>query len=222
MSFRRTTVVWSVVRDQALRSHWEAGLSTSLIAAELGGFDHCQDGGRNAVIGRVKRHRDAAKTDADKAFWSREKSIAPHEQKVRTTRSARPGKPKTESRPKTDGETGSELTHEQKVRLIDSVPAPDLTTTREESDEAFRKRMLYGRFEGEPTDRLVSWGHGRHGGRRVSVWVPKCTESMPGMVPCGQSVVHRTARCVLHGGADISRIKLTGQDKTTATLQAAE
>jgi hypothetical protein len=47
------------------------------IANTMGGFEHCADGGRNAVMGQVKRLRDAAKKRGDEVetvFWSRESS----------------------------------------------------------------------------------------------------------------------------------------------------
>lgn len=47
---------WTPERREQLRWLWEhEGKSAMQIAVELGGFEHCQDGGRNAVIGIVHR-----------------------------------------------------------------------------------------------------------------------------------------------------------------------
>jgi hypothetical protein len=39
----------------SLKALWADGLTASQVAAELGGFEHCMDGGRSAVIGKVHR-----------------------------------------------------------------------------------------------------------------------------------------------------------------------
>lgn len=46
---------WTGERIAALTQHWADGLSASQCAKALGGFDHCRDGGRSAVIGKVAR-----------------------------------------------------------------------------------------------------------------------------------------------------------------------
>jgi GcrA cell cycle regulator len=46
---------WTDERVERLKKDWEAGYSASQCAARLGGFGHCPDGGRSAVIGKVHR-----------------------------------------------------------------------------------------------------------------------------------------------------------------------
>lgn len=46
---------WTDERTEALKKLWADGLSASQIASRLGGFAHCADGGRSAVIGKVHR-----------------------------------------------------------------------------------------------------------------------------------------------------------------------
>jgi GcrA cell cycle regulator len=46
---------WTPDRERRLRELWAAGHSGSVIARRLGGFDHCTDGGRSAVIGKANR-----------------------------------------------------------------------------------------------------------------------------------------------------------------------
>lgn len=46
---------WTETRDAQLRAAWAAGDTASKIAADMGGFDHTVDGGRNSVISRVHR-----------------------------------------------------------------------------------------------------------------------------------------------------------------------
>lgn len=48
-------MAWTQDRVEELKSLWKDGLSASAIAAELGGFDHCGDRGRSAVLGKVHR-----------------------------------------------------------------------------------------------------------------------------------------------------------------------
>jgi GcrA cell cycle regulator len=46
---------WTDERVEILRKLWADGLSGSEVARRLGGFDHCEDGGRRAVCGKVHR-----------------------------------------------------------------------------------------------------------------------------------------------------------------------
>jgi GcrA cell cycle regulator len=46
---------WNPERVEKLKELWEAGHSASQVAARLGGFAHCTDRGRSAVIGKVHR-----------------------------------------------------------------------------------------------------------------------------------------------------------------------
>lgn len=64
-------------RDAKLREYWKDGLSASKIARKMGGFEHCADGGRSAILGQVKRHREAAqkaKNEEELKFWTRSRS----------------------------------------------------------------------------------------------------------------------------------------------------
>jgi hypothetical protein len=65
---------WDDEKKESLRKHWENGLSAAAIAAEMGCFKHCEDGGRSAVIGQVGRLRKKAEKEqkpGDVQFWSR-------------------------------------------------------------------------------------------------------------------------------------------------------
>lgn len=46
---------WTPERIERLRALWAEGKPASAIAVALGGFDHCGDGGRSAVMGKVHR-----------------------------------------------------------------------------------------------------------------------------------------------------------------------
>lgn len=46
---------WTKEREELLTKLWKEGLSASACAWRLGGFEHCTDGGRSAVIGKVHR-----------------------------------------------------------------------------------------------------------------------------------------------------------------------
>lgn len=46
---------WTDERVELLKKLWAEGLSASVCARRLGGFAHCIDGGRSAVIGKVHR-----------------------------------------------------------------------------------------------------------------------------------------------------------------------
>jgi GcrA cell cycle regulator len=50
-----TSDTWTDARVLLLKELWAAGKSCAAIAAELGGFGHCQDRGRSAVIGKIHR-----------------------------------------------------------------------------------------------------------------------------------------------------------------------
>jgi hypothetical protein len=80
---------WTDERVIRLKALWADGLTASQVAAELGGFEHCMDGGRSAVIGKVHRlhlpersapqrypriprpKRDRAAADSDRAATQR-------------------------------------------------------------------------------------------------------------------------------------------------------
>ena len=48
---------WTDGRVEALKKFWADGLaaSASEVAKKLGGFEHCDDGGRSAVLGKIHR-----------------------------------------------------------------------------------------------------------------------------------------------------------------------
>lgn len=48
---------WNAERIAALRKLWGEKLPASEIAIRLGGFTHCRDDGRSAVLGKVRRLR---------------------------------------------------------------------------------------------------------------------------------------------------------------------
>ncbi|UFS77194.1 GcrA family cell cycle regulator [Tardiphaga sp. 37S4] len=48
-------VGWTPERDKVLCAAWAAGDTATKIAADMGGFEHTIDGGRNSVISRVHR-----------------------------------------------------------------------------------------------------------------------------------------------------------------------
>lgn len=47
--------VWTGDRIERLKILWASGMSCSQVAAALGCFGHCMDGGRSAVIGKISR-----------------------------------------------------------------------------------------------------------------------------------------------------------------------
>ena len=48
-------VKWTPERTAKCERLWKEGLSASEVAERLGGFDHCDDGGRRAVLGKLDR-----------------------------------------------------------------------------------------------------------------------------------------------------------------------
>lgn len=74
---------WTQERDDLLRRLWLEKKDTGApkydaitIAKEMGGFAHCNDGGKSAILGRVGRHRRKAalaKDEAEVKIWSRGK-----------------------------------------------------------------------------------------------------------------------------------------------------
>lgn len=46
---------WTDDRTATLKKLWLGGLSATQIAKQLGGFEHCDDGGRSAVCGKLMR-----------------------------------------------------------------------------------------------------------------------------------------------------------------------
>jgi GcrA cell cycle regulator len=57
-------MTWTRERTELLKRYWAEGESASRIALLLGGFEHCDDGGRNAVIGKVHRLKLAGRETA--------------------------------------------------------------------------------------------------------------------------------------------------------------
>lgn len=55
------TDVWTEQRVSRLKELWASGQSASIIAAELGCFGHCSDGGRSAVCGKIVRLKLASR-----------------------------------------------------------------------------------------------------------------------------------------------------------------
>lgn len=47
--------VWDATRTERLKTLWALGWSAARIAADLGCFQNCNDGGRSAVIGKIHR-----------------------------------------------------------------------------------------------------------------------------------------------------------------------
>jgi GcrA cell cycle regulator len=78
-------MTWTKERVELLKRYWADGESASRIAFLLGGFEHCDDGGRNAVIGKVHRLKLAGRETAvasrsprpretaDRAVWNKDK-----------------------------------------------------------------------------------------------------------------------------------------------------
>ena len=55
-------LIWTTERVERLKTDWMNGLSASQCAARLGCLQHCADGGRSAVIGKVHRLGLATRT----------------------------------------------------------------------------------------------------------------------------------------------------------------
>lgn len=64
---------WTADRTEELKHLWKEGVGVREIAARLGGFGHCKDGGRNAIIGKVHRlNLESRETAACRSAQSRE------------------------------------------------------------------------------------------------------------------------------------------------------
>jgi GcrA cell cycle regulator len=93
-------MIWTRERTNLLKRYWAEGESASRIAFLLGGFDHCDDGGRNAVIGKVHRLKLAGRETAassrsprptdDRIAWNKDKRM---ERKPRPAEPQAPPKP---------------------------------------------------------------------------------------------------------------------------------
>src|SRR3989344_605315 len=69
------------LQSKTFRQLWANGYSCAKIAEKMGCFKHCDDGGRNAVAGIVRRMRENAEAlnDLDELrFWSRGKPRSAH------------------------------------------------------------------------------------------------------------------------------------------------
>lgn len=59
---------WTPARDEALRAAWATKATAPEIAAQLGGFEHTTDGGKNSVIGRAHRLKLESRAPATRAL----------------------------------------------------------------------------------------------------------------------------------------------------------
>lgn len=77
---------WTEAREELLKKLWAEGLSASACAWRLGGFDHCADGGRSAVIGKVHRLKlnGRATNRVHRAPVKRKPALKPPRKPVRT------------------------------------------------------------------------------------------------------------------------------------------
>lgn len=60
-------MAWTDERVEKLKQYWLKGFSASQCAALIGGFGHCVDGGRSAVIGKIHRIGMAGRTVTTRA-----------------------------------------------------------------------------------------------------------------------------------------------------------
>ena len=121
---------WTKERGDLVEKLWGEGLTAEEIAKEIGGFEHCEDGGRHAILGFAYRRREKAKKDKNAAalkFWTREKSPAPGPN-YKKEQSTSFGKP---------------LTNNERVHLLSSVPDAHIPwPTDAEVKAAWMKQML--------------------------------------------------------------------------------
>lgn len=69
--------VWTVARVSRLTALWAAGMSATQIAADLGCFSHCDDGGRSAVCGKIMRLKLPSRAKASASRPERRKRTEP-------------------------------------------------------------------------------------------------------------------------------------------------
>lgn len=212
MSVLNLRIKWTKERDTEIALLWWKGLVLSDIAAKLPYLSVFDDGGKNAVTGRINRLRNKSESDAERKFWSRGKSgfvsNAVHEKKKRIEKAGDEKEPKI-SRLVVQkfSEKSGTLAHTEKISLIDTVIVPPITVTDAEVNAALRKRMLYG--NGSDDNYHVSWHKPREFHVEDSEYIPRCTETVSDG-PCGIEAVKGTARCERHGGKDIKNVKKTG------------
>lgn len=104
---------WTRERVERLKQLWADGLSASQVAARLGGLQHCADGGRSAVIGKVHRLGLASRQTTSPVGGLR------HAGKNQPHKWHKP-KPK----PKNAGKSFSFQTSPNMVRQIEFTPEP--------------------------------------------------------------------------------------------------
>ncbi len=95
---------WTPERTELLRRYWAEGESASRIAVLLGGFEHCSDGGRNSVIGKVHRLNLAGRPKSSSSRPPRPRTtvdrVAWNKGKEKTARTPRPISEARVTRPK--------------------------------------------------------------------------------------------------------------------------
>lgn len=69
--------VWTAPRISRLTALWAAGVSAKNIAADLGGFGDCDDGGRSAVLGKIHRMK-LPSPDGKRVSSANHRPRAPH------------------------------------------------------------------------------------------------------------------------------------------------
>ncbi len=205
MSGPRGKNVWTLDRIYLLAQCFACGDSMDEIARMLGCFTHCEDNGRNAVIGKVKRLRESAKSEAEQNFWSRGSGRVINKRSAPRKKGGQFVFRKTYAK----NAQSQPLSPLERDTTIDSVFVPAITVSDEEVQNAFVRQLITGKA---PDYERVNWSKSASTASDDTD-DHKCTETVSGMVPCGKPSVTRTARCVAHGGNAIALIKLTGQER---------
>lgn len=147
MQDSRNWNAWSDERVEQLKKLWEAGLSASQIAAELGGWPASSpDGGRNAVIGKASRL----------GLAKRGKSVTvPKERKVKPDKTITV-RPRTSSVPRSSAQFEAKFNVEGMPETVPArrprlKPSPGFMSARERRERGYEDGPDFGGMFPLPT-----------------------------------------------------------------------
>lgn len=117
---KRKEADWSPERVALMESLIADGKSASETAMIMGGFEHCADGGRSAIIGKMQRERQRAAKESDTEKLAR---LTRPKRNIGTGRPKDPPKPQRLPPPKPPKPHKPPQEH---VRSLDEIPPATL------------------------------------------------------------------------------------------------
>lgn len=208
-----SVVDWRNDRNALIAYFWNEGYAGKEIAQRVGGFEHCRNGGHNAVCGIAHRHRKSAGSPAEESFWSRGSGVHPATlEKYRAAAKPKRAEKTASAVPKKRHGDDRDLSHSQKLAIVRSIPKLDVIVTDAEVNDALYRRMVNGVDDSADLTGSINLVSATPLGRPRRTSQRKCTEDIGGGIPCGRPTVANTARCEHHGGNLMAGIRFTGEE----------